>query len=294
MEANRLIHEFLAYIGVERGLSDHTVEAYRRDVERFVQFCDGQGVCDLAAIQQRELIAWLGLLQERGQASATVCRALMALKVFFRFLKREGKIPVDEAHYLDSPKLWQLIPEVLSHAEVEALLAQPDPSDSTGARDRAVLELLYASGLRVSELCQLNVTDVDETYVRVLGKGKKERLVPVGKHAIAALDHYLATFRNDQSELVALFLSQRGKRLDRITVWRQIKAYARKAGITKSISPHTLRHSFATHLLDHGADLRLIQEMLGHASLNTTERYTHVSQKQLQEAFLRHHPRNHA
>jgi integrase/recombinase XerD len=178
---------------------------------------------------------------------------------------------------------------VLSVGEVTALLAQPNPEERIGARDKAMLEVLYASGLRVSELCGLNIQDVGEEAVRVKGKGSKERVVPIAKSALNTVDHYLGKFREDKEG--ALFLGSQGKRLDRITVWSRVKFYAKKAGITKSISPHTLRHSFATHLLENGADLRVIQEMLGHANIGTTDRYTHISRKHLHEAFERFHPR---
>lgn len=207
----------------------------------------------------------------------------MAIKAFFRFLKREGVVEVNVAMYLDSPKLWQLIPEVLSLKEIEALLEISE----IGQRDRAILELLYGSGLRVSELCGLKMQDVDDTFVRVRGKGGKERVVPIGTRAIEALDAYLAHRDDEQGWL---FLSKRGKQLDRTAVWKRIKVMAERAGITKTISPHTLRHSFATHLLDGGADLRIIQEMLGHSSIGTTDRYTHVSHKRLQAAFEQHSP----
>jgi integrase/recombinase XerD len=215
---------------------------------------------------------------------------LIAVKVFFRYLKREGMIPQDPTLHLDTPKLWQLIPEVLSCEEVERLLAAPDQESPVGARDRAILEVLYASGLRVSEVCSLNIQDLDDTTLRVKGKGGKERVVPIAEVAVKAVDDYLTRFRGEQEE-EALFLNERGKRMDRQLVWKQIKFYAKKAGIDKRISPHTLRHSFATHLLDNGADLRVIQEMLGHASIATTDRYTHVSQHHLKSAFDAFHPR---
>lgn len=195
--------------------------------------------------------------------------------------------------YLESPKIWQLIPEVLSVEEMERLLAQPDPETNVGSRDRAILEMLYGSGLRVSEVCGLKIHDVDDKFVKVFGKGSKERVVPVGAKAIEAVDHYLARFRDqtDSSRQQALFVNQRGKPIDRIFVWKMIKRYANEAGIVKNISPHTLRHSFATHLLDNGADLRVIQEMLGHASISSTDRYTHISKSRLHEAFGKFHSR---
>lgn len=277
---------FIAYLAIERGLAANTVEAYQRDVTSFLSYTKGS-----SAIGQQELVGFLGHLKDLGFASSSICRALMSLKIYFRYLKREGMIQTDSARCLESPKVWQLVPEVLSADEVEALLAQPDNQTPQGARDRAVLELLYASGLRVSELCSLNIYDVDDGFVRVRGKGNKERVVPVGRKAIAALDHYLLHFRGDSEEQGALFLSNRGRRITRGSIWESIKHYGRQAGIRKNISPHTLRHSFATHLLDNGADLRVIQEMLGHSNIGTTDRYTHVAGKRLQEMFHRCHPR---
>jgi integrase/recombinase XerD len=281
-----MIDQFLAYIRVEKGLSPHTIEAYGRDVRTLHTFLNEP---NWSSVTQEQLVAFLSHLRERGLSSSSRSRALMAIRVFFRFLKREGEVTNNVALHLDSPKLWQLIPEVLTGGEVERLLEMPNPETEVGARDKAVLEMLYASGLRVSEACNLDITDVDDTYVRVIGKGGKERVVPIGTEAIAALDHYLLNFRGDGGD--ALFLKRGGKRLDRQTVWRQIGRYAHEAGIQKRVSPHVLRHSFATHLLDGGADLRVIQEMLGHSNIGTTDRYTHVSQTRLREAFEQHHPR---
>jgi integrase/recombinase XerD len=217
---------------------------------------------------------------------------LAAAKVFFRFLKKEGEISLDLGRYFESPKIWQLIPEVLSCEEVESLLAQPKVDDFQGARDRAILELLYATGMRVSELCALRICDLNDTFVKVRGKGKKERVVPVGRKAIEAVDYYLTHYRTEVKEDNApLFVSPRGKPIDRVTIWSRVKVYAKSAQIGKSISPHTLRHSFATHLLENGADLRLIQDMLGHEDIGTTDRYTHVTGNRLKTAFNKFHPR---
>lgn len=287
------IDDFTAYLGSERGLSPHSIEAYGRDVLAFATWLHDQGKQNYSAVVHGDLVAFLGHLQQQDYASASVCRALMAIKVFFRFLKRDQVIPTNIALLLDSPKLWQLIPEVLSGDEIAQLFAAPDRSCAAGARDYAILEVLYGSGLRVSELCGLCLTDVTDTFVRVMGKGRKERVVPIGRRAVEAVDDYLARFRCDDGgcENPPLFVSRFGKPMDRIAVWRLIKGYARQAGILKNISPHTLRHSFATHLLDNGADLRIIQEMLGHASISSTERYTHISKQRLHQAFRACHPR---
>lgn len=277
------IEGFLSYLGSEKGLSKNTLEAYGRDIRFLTQFLQGK------AATEEEILGFLRTLKDKGFASSSICRTLVAVKVFFRFLKKEELIAKDPTIHLDSPKLWQLIPEVLTINEVARLLAQPNPESRIGARDKAMLEVLYASGLRVSELCGLNMQDVGEEAVRVRGKGSKERVVPIAQTALKTVDHYLGKFREDKEE--ALFLGSQGKRIERTAVWARVKFYAKKAGILKEISPHTLRHSFATHLLENGADLRVIQEMLGHANVGTTDRYTHISHKHLHEAFEKFHPR---
>lgn len=281
---------FLSYIGGERGLSIHTVRAYGSDLKQFAMFV---GASSWEGVGRDTILGFLAVLKERGVAAATMQRCIVSLKVFFRFLRSEQMIDADPTLHLDSPKLWQLIPEILTVDEVDRLLAAPDTGSRLGARDRAVLEITYASGLRVSEVCGLNVCDVADRSVRVRGKGGKERLVPLSDAASLAIDHYLLYFRTERTgrDNPPLFVSNRGKRLDRSLIWRRIKFYAKVAGITKTISPHTLRHSFATHLLENGADLRIIQELLGHASVATTDRYTHMSQKHLETAFTLHHPR---
>lgn len=290
---NPHITDFIAYIASEKGLALNTVESYRRDLESFARFLQERNCPTLEHVDSLEIVAFLSKLKSEEYASATICRALIAIKVFLRFLVREGVLSVNRALYLEAPKLWQLIPEVLTCEEVVRLLKQPDSSTGEGARDKAILEILYASGLRVSELCSLDLYSIDETTLRVMGKGGKERIVPVGQEAISSVDHYLLHFRGgfDSERQKALFVSKFGRRVDRVSIWKMIKSYAKKAGIAKNISPHTLRHSFATHLLDNGADLRIIQEMLGHASISSTERYTHISRSRLQEAFESFHPR---
>lgn len=281
--------DFLDYIRSEKGLSSHTIEAYGRDLSLFKAFIQPKSDLEVSA---EDILGFIAFLRESAYASASICRMLIAVKVFFRFLKKEGAISLDLGRYFDTPKLWQLIPEVLTLEEVERLLSAPKLEDALGARDKAVLELLYATGMRVSELCLLCINDLSDTFVKVQGKGKKERIIPVGKKAIQALDHYLLHFRGKvEDNLEPLFVSSRGKVIDRITVWTRVKFYAKAAGISKSISPHTLRHSFATHLLENGADLRLIQDMLGHADIGTTDRYTHVTGARLKTAFKNFHPR---
>ncbi len=285
--------DFLSYIASEKGLSSNTVAAYRRDLKMFFDLLKGRGKRELMEVAQSDVIAFLAQLKNQQYASSSVCRSLVAVKVFFRFFKREKMIAVDPTANLDSPKLWELIPEVLTYNEVDALLKSPDLLAPMGSRDRAVFEVMYASGLRVSEVCSLNLFDISENTVRVKGKGGKERIIPIAQAAIKAVDHYLIHFRKalpGQKDL-PLFVTSKGKRIDRILVWQRIKLYGKKAGISKPLSPHTLRHSFATHLLENGADLRVIQEMLGHASVATTDRYTHISQQHLFQSFSNFHPR---
>ncbi len=285
--------DFIRYIASERGLSPHTVVAYRHDIEGFLEFCKSMDLHSLAQVESSNVLGYLNRLKGLGLSTSTLCRALIAIKVFFRFLVREKELAQNCTLYLPTPKLWQILPGVLSSHEVEVLLAAPDPSSWIGARDRALLEVLYASGLRVSEICGLSIYDVSDDSLRVFGKGRKERVVPIGRHALKAVDHFLLhhrpLFESDKNSF--LFLSHKGKRLERTTVWKRIKFYATKAGIKKNIFPHMLRHSFATHLLDNGADLRVIQDMLGHATITSTERYTHVSCQQIVDSFHKHHPR---
>lgn len=282
--------DFLDVLHSEKGLSPHTIEAYGRDIRKFLASL--KNFKNFRELQNSAIADFLALLKLEGYASSSMSRMLIAVKVFFRFLKKEGLIDVDIGRYFETPRIWQLIPEVMTVEEVDLLLAQLKATDFLSARDKAIFELLYATGMRVSELCSLTIKDINDDFVKVFGKGKKERLIPVGKQALAAIDHYLLHFRGEASEKDApLFISRRGKPMGRISVWERLGFWAKKAGIQKSISPHTLRHSFATHLLENGADLRLIQEMLGHEDISTTDRYTHLANSRLKAAFKNFHPR---
>lgn len=282
-----LLDDFIAYISSEKGLSKNSIEAYQRDVTSFLNFLSKGAIHDIAQVRKEHIINHLGIFKNQGYATSSISRALIAIKVFFRFLKRERLVEHNVAFYLESPKLWQLIPDVISSEEIELLIAQPDDQTFVGARDKAIIEILYGSGLRVSEVCGLAIYDVDDDFIRVLGKGGKERLVPINRAAVKAIDHYLLFFRCDyeSEKLRLLFLTKKGRPIDRITIWKMMKTYAKQAGIAKSISPHTLRHCFATHLLDNGADLRIIQEMMGHATIGSTDRYVHVSKAQIAKTF---------
>jgi len=279
------IAEFLSYIASEKGLAKNSVEAYRRDINAFTAYLEQIKIDSFEKLESSHIVAFMADMKAKNYAIASICRAMVAIKVMCRFFKREKITTQNPALLLETPKLWQIIPNVLSGDEIERLLQQPDAASLIGSRDKAILEILYSSGLRVSEVCQLKIHDVGDTFVKIMGKGRKERLVPIGKAAIAAIDHYSSLRKVEWEKQENLFLSKSGKGLDRIAVWRMVKSHAKHAGIMKSISPHSLRHSFATHLLDNGADLRVIQEMLGHSSISSTDRYTHISRTHLQESF---------
>lgn len=284
--------DFYSYIGSEKGLATNSIEAYRRDTTSFSEFLKKKGIIDFKEVTETHFIDYLSSLKCAGYAPSSMCRSLIAIKVLFRFLTRERILESNAALYFETPKLWQEIPEILTGKEIESLLAQPDGTTAIGSRNRAIIEVFYGSGLRVSELCQLKIHDVDDKFIKVMGKGSKERLVPIGQKALEAVDYYLQHHRclMDSTKVENLFVSKTGNPCDRVTIWKMIKNYVKQAGIHKNISPHTLRHSFATHLLDHGADLRIIQEMLGHASISSTDRYTQVSRTRLQQAFQKFHP----
>lgn len=288
------LNDFHIYISTEKGLSSNTVEAYARDLKSFCRFLENQGIETFESATELSIVNFLSSKKSGGYAQSSISRALIAIKVFFQFLKREGFTIKNVALYLETPKLGLQLPSVLTQGEITKLLSQQDLSTEEGVRDLAIIETLYSSGLRVSELCSLKINDVDDNFVRVFGKGSKERAVPIGEKAITAIDNYLVSYRDgyDSEHQKNLFLSTRGNPLDRIAVWKSIKRYAKKAGIAKNISPHTLRHSFATHLLENDAELRIIQEMLGHASISSTDRYTHITRSHIQKAFETFHPRN--
>lgn len=288
--------QFLAYIRLEKGLANNTADAYRRDLSAFYHFLECQGNPSLNELHRSDLVRYLMAEKESGLTSASLARRLVTLKLFFRFLQQEGLLDRNLAETMDSPKIWKHLPDFLQPEEVERLLKAPNTGKPTGIRDHAIIECLYATGLRVSELAGLTQRSLhfDEGYLRCTGKGNKERVVPMGKSAQNAIQQYLETARplwQPQPDCPELFLSRRGTPMSRQSLWRLIKKYAHEAGITKSVSPHTLRHSFASHLLSNGAPLRLIQEMLGHADIATTQIYTHVDQTRMKSIHQAHHPR---
>ena len=299
MYISAIIDRFIDYIALERGASPHTCRAYRKDLELFSVFLQEQGLpLDVTKIEYLTIRLYLGHLYQGSRIKRTsVKRKLASLRTFFKYLKREGIVEKNPAKMVAIPKGGKDLPHTLSVDDAFRILDAPDPSSPLGSRDQAILEFLYSSGLRVGELTSLSLSDLDlgAGMVRVLGKGSKERMVPIGSKAVEALKLYLTR----RGELMGkgerfpqhLFLNHRGGRLTARSVGRMIKKYLLKGGIVKEITPHTFRHSFATHLLDAGADLRGIQELLGHASLTTTQKYTHVSSAKLMEVYDRTHPR---
>ncbi len=286
---------FVQYMKVEEGFSANTVAAYQSDIQKFIVFAGEHGVTRAEDVIRELLGAFMQDDRKNGAVAATAARRLAAIKAFFRFLTAEGMIEKNPADLLLAAKRAQHLPKILSLDEVLLLLEQPDRS-AEGIRDRAMLELLYATGMRVSELVGLDVKDVNTGmhYIICYGKGAKERLIPVGGPALEWLGRYTGEYRpkllhGEKQE--ALFLNNRGGRLTRQGFWYNLKQYAKKAGITKELTPHTLRHSFATHLLENGADLRVVQEMLGHADISTTQIYTHLTKKHLRDIYDKTHPR---
>jgi integrase/recombinase XerD len=288
------IQDYLAHLAIERNLSPRTVDSYGRDLKQFAVWISDQDL-DLAAVDRASIRTYLGRRRDSGLSERSAARALSSLRGLFRYLVRISALDADPTAELESPKLWHTVPHTLSTEEIEALLAAPDTSKPIGLRDRAMLETLYATGLRVSELVGLSVDRLrlDPGFITVIGKREKERLVPIGRAAMHWLEEYLARARPelDSQRRLELFLNHRGGRLTRQGFWKILRAYGIKAGIESHLSPHVLRHSFATHLVEHGADLRAVQMMLGHSSLTTTEIYTHVARERLRRLYDEKHPR---
>ncbi|MGQ9518018.1 MAG: site-specific tyrosine recombinase XerD [Anaerolineae bacterium] len=291
------IEAFLRFLELEKGYSGNTLAAYRNDLEQFLQAMEEEGINAWEQVTQDVIIDYIMALREREYASSTVARKIAALKSFFHFLAAEEIISDDPTLNLDSPKVKKRLPVALSYEEVERLLNAPQGSNPKAIRDKALLELLYATGMRVTELVSLNLEDINlaSATVRVTqGKGSKERIIPIHSRAVEALREYLAKARRmllKSPEERALFLNHRGERLTRQGLWLIIKQYVREAGIKTEVTPHTLRHSFATHLLNGKADLRHVQELLGHANISTTQIYTHISSERLREIYDESHPR---
>jgi integrase/recombinase XerD len=289
-----LIRQFLNYVSVEKGLAPNTIEAYGMDLEAYQLFKEDRKFSDWSKIKREHILDFMIGEKKRGQEASSISRRLVAIKLFHRFLVSERFIAEDITSVLESPKLWKRLPKFMTPREMEAILKAPDAKTKIGIRDQALLECLYASGMRVSEIIGLKLGDVnlESGFIRCYGKGSKERIVPVGRQAIAACREYLAKVRAKQKATTDhFFIGKRRKGLTRQFIWQLIKKYAKLAGIQKVLTTHTFRHSFATHLLERGADLRIVQELLGHADIATTQIYTHVSRDHLKGVHAKFHPR---
>ncbi len=290
------VDRYLHHLTVEKGLSPHTLESYARDLQNYMRFLEEGQISAKEGYSPAHPTAFFKFLKGGGLGPRSQARVLSAVKGFFKFLLREGLLEKSPWQRVNAPRVVPRLPSVMTRPEVETLLRQPDPGKPIGTRDRAMLELLYATGLRVSELVSLSINDInlEVGYLRSRGKGSKERIVPIGRSAVSALKNYLEGPRRQwalRSSDGTLFLGRRGRRLTRQGFWKLLRNYARQAGIQKRITPHVLRHSFATALLEGGADLRSIQSMLGHADIATTQIYTHVTKEHLKQLHQRYHPR---
>lgn len=290
------LEDYLHYLRVERGLSENTITSYHQDLVAFAQYLTTQQIKSWREVDRYVVINYLATLQEQAKAKNTIIHVVSTLRHFFRYLAGEGLISEDPMLKVDTPKSGQHLPQVLTRAEIDRLLAAPDTSKKLGIRDRAILEVMYATGLRVSELVNLTLDELhlEMGLIQPLGKGDKERIIPIGEVALDWMERYLAEVRpvllkNQSSDYV--FLNAHGRQLSRQGIWKNLKAHVARAQITKNVTPHTLRHSFATHILENGADLRIVQELLGHSDISTTQIYTHVSQKRLTEVYQKYHPR---
>ncbi|MGI6097873.1 MAG: site-specific tyrosine recombinase XerD [Dethiobacteria bacterium] len=292
----QLLKDFIYYLSAEKGLAKNTLDSYQRDLRTYLRFLRGRGINMLQTTSRSEIVSYLLFLRQKGLAPSTVSRNLASLRSFYQYLVQERILAENPAAEMESPKLGKKLPRVLTAKEIELLLLQPDTTNIVGVRDKAMLEVLYASGIRVSELVSLNVQDLN-TQVGILrcrGKGGKERIVPIGSMAVRSVQHYLDHCRSKivkNKEEKALFVNQHGRRLTRQGFWKILKKYVQKAKIKGEITPHTIRHSFATHLLENGADLRSVQEMLGHADISTTQIYTQITRRKIKEVYDQAHPR---
>jgi integrase/recombinase XerD len=304
---NQLVEDFLQYLRHERGQAEHTQRTYAALLKKFVAWAEKQGLADWKSVELSHLMAFLQHERERALAnqpkesprrlsSESLYLEIAALRALFRFAENEKLLPANVAEHLSLPRRWQRLPKALTSREIDQLLAPETPETPANLCDQAVLELAYASGLRLAELrgARLEHLHLDASFINVIGKGNKERVVPLGRKAVAALERYLNVARPrlvTPRSTANVFLTRRGTPFAPVTLWRRIKQRVRRAGIPRNVTPHMLRHSFATHLLDHGADLRVIQELLGHASISTTEVYTHVAAQRLREVHRKYHPR---
>lgn len=290
--------EYIIYLKIERGLSANTVTSYKRDIEKYLTFLMEKKIIQLDEVSRLEILDFLQTLRQSGAADNSIIRMVSSLRKFHQYLKRESIVSDDPMQLIDTPKKASTLPKAISPQAVEQLLEAPDTTTPLGVRDRTILELMYATGLRISELVNLKLSDMHLTmgFIQTMGKGEKERIIPLGEIASQWLDHYLdgaRVYLQDQSAETSeyVFLNSRGKSLSRQGVWKKVKQLALEAGIDQNVTPHTLRHSFATHLLENGADLRMVQELLGHADISTTQIYTHITKTRLKQVYSDYHPR---
>jgi len=293
---NELIEQFLSYISVEKGMAGNTLDSYRRDLRKFADYLKSKKADSIDKVNRQMITSFMMAERDRGLGSNSVSRELACIKSFFKFLLKENIIKEDIATIIESPKLWKKLPFALNLEEVEALLNAPNARDTIEMRDKACLELMYATGMRVSELVRLKMDDInmDVGFAKCFGKGSKERIVPFGRKAKESIQRYLEKSRPKflkKNISNFLFLTRLSKPMSRQTFWKIIKKYVKIARIRKKVTPHSLRHSFATHILERGADLRIVQEMLGHADISTTQIYTHVSKDRLKSIHQKFHPR---
>lgn len=298
MIGQEALAEYIIYLKIERGLSANTVISYKRDIEKYLTFLTEKKITQLDEVSRFEILDFLQTLRQSGAADNSIIRMVSSLRKFHQYLKRESIVSDDPMQLIDTPKKASTLPKAISPQAVEQLLEAPDTTTPLGVRDRTILELMYATGLRISELVNLKLSDMHLTmgFIQTMGKGEKERIIPLGEFANQWLEYYLdgaRVYLQDQSPETSeyVFLNSRGKGLSRQGVWKKVKQLALEAGIDQNVTPHTLRHSFATHLLENGADLRMVQELLGHADISTTQIYTHITKTRLKQVYSDYHPR---
>lgn len=293
------LEEYLHYLKIERGLSENTIQSYKRDLSQYFSFLDEKEISSWEQVDRYFVLDFLEFLRNEGKSSATIIRMVSSLRKFHQFLRQERMTDNDPMQHIDTPKKTQRLPKTLSIKEVEKIIESPDTNDALGIRDRAILEVMYATGLRVTELITLKLDDLHLSLglLQTVGKGDKERIIPLGDVAIKWVNLYLEKSRpellakNKKDKTNILFLNYKGEGFTRQGIWKNLKAYVTHAGIEKEVTPHTLRHSFATHLLENGADLRVVQELLGHADISTTQIYTHISKKRMADVYKTYFPR---
>lgn len=293
------LEEYLHYLKIERGLSENTIQSYKRDLSQYFSFLDEKEISSWEQVDRYLVLDFLEFLRNEGKSSATIIRMVSSLRKFHQFLRQERMTDNDPMQHIDTPKKTQRLPKTLSIKEVEKIIESPDTNDALGIRDRAILEVMYATGLRVTELITLKLDDLHLSLglLQTVGKGDKERIIPLGDVAIKWVNLYLEKSRpellakNKKDKTNILFLNYKGEGFTRQGIWKNLKVYVTQAGIEKEVTPHTLRHSFATHLLENGADLRVVQELLGHADISTTQIYTHISKKRMTDVYKTYFPR---